>query len=258
MAGISGSSTEAADSIVVSGGYEDDEDHGDFILYTGQGGNDPATGKQIYDQELVRGNLALVRNMVEGIPVRVVRGSNHISPHSPRAGYSYDGLFRVERFWHDVGRSGFRIWRYQLRKVSPEPAASVPPLGVNEERELYGTETPKRAEVTVSRVIRNTPVTTAVKQMHDYTCQVCGIRLETRGGPYAEAAHIRPLGSPHNGPDTVDNILCLCPNDHLLFDVGATTIEDDLTISGTQQKLRTIKGHPINRGHLRYHREHFG
>jgi hypothetical protein len=37
-----------------------------------------------------------------------------------------------------------------------------------------------------------------------------------------EAAHIRPLGAPHNGPDTLDNTLCLCPNHHVLFDHGGT------------------------------------
>lgn len=46
MAGISGSGENGADSIVVSGGYEDDLDLGDEIVYTGQGGNDPNTGKQ--------------------------------------------------------------------------------------------------------------------------------------------------------------------------------------------------------------------
>jgi putative restriction endonuclease len=40
VAGISGSGAEGADSIVLSGGYEDDEDYGDLIVYTGHGGND--------------------------------------------------------------------------------------------------------------------------------------------------------------------------------------------------------------------------
>ena len=43
VAGISGSQTEGADSIVMSGGYEDDEDNGDFVIYTGHGGQDPST-----------------------------------------------------------------------------------------------------------------------------------------------------------------------------------------------------------------------
>lgn len=256
MAGISGSAREAADSIVLSGGYEDDEDRGDEVIYTGQGGNDPATGRQVYDQELTRGNLALVRNLMEGIPVRVVRGSRHSSPYAPASGYSYDGLYRVEHYWHETGKSGYRIWRFRLRKINDGDAGV--PSRVREEREDYGGEAPARAPIMVSRIIRNSAVATKVKQMHDYRCQVCGIRLETPGGPYAEGAHIRPLGAPHHGQDTLDNLLCLCPNHHLLFDMGAFTVGDDLTISGTEQKLRTVPGHVLNAAHLRYHREHFG
>jgi putative restriction endonuclease len=44
QAGISGSATDGADSIVVSGGYEDDEAYGDVIDYTGHGGNIPRHG----------------------------------------------------------------------------------------------------------------------------------------------------------------------------------------------------------------------
>lgn len=38
---------EGAAAIVMSGGYEDDYDIGTEILYTGEGGNDPSTGKQV-------------------------------------------------------------------------------------------------------------------------------------------------------------------------------------------------------------------
>ena len=62
QAGISGSQQEGADSIVLSGGYEDDEDRGDIILYTGHGGRDLDTGKQVADQLLVRQNLALAQS----------------------------------------------------------------------------------------------------------------------------------------------------------------------------------------------------
>src|ERR687893_3103150 len=61
QAGISGSQTEGADAIVLSGGYEDDADHGDVIIYTGHGGNDPETKRQVADQELRQGNLALAK-----------------------------------------------------------------------------------------------------------------------------------------------------------------------------------------------------
>jgi putative restriction endonuclease len=74
---------------------------------------------------------------------------------------------------------------------------------------------------------------------------------------YAEGAHIKPLGAPHWGPDTVDNILCLSPNHHLLFDVGAVTIADDLSLIGMPCKVRTSPKHPINLEYVRYHRAHY-
>jgi putative restriction endonuclease len=116
VAGISGSQTEGADSIVASGGYEDDEDYGDVLIYTGHGGNDPSTGSQIADQVLERGNLALAVSCREGLPVRVTRGANLASPFAPQTDYRYDGLYVVERYWRERGRSGFLIWRYRLTR----------------------------------------------------------------------------------------------------------------------------------------------
>lgn len=47
-------------SIVVSGQYEDDLDNSENIVYTGQGGNNLLGNKrQVKDQDLLRGNLAL-------------------------------------------------------------------------------------------------------------------------------------------------------------------------------------------------------
>ena len=48
MSGIWGTQ-EGAYSIVLSGGYEDDIDDLNYILYTGQGGQDTPGGKQIAD-----------------------------------------------------------------------------------------------------------------------------------------------------------------------------------------------------------------
>lgn len=114
QAGICGPAATGAESIVISGGYEDDEDHGDVISYTGHGGNDPESGKQVADQELARQNLALARNAMEGTPVRLVRGAGHNSQFAPPTGYRYDGLFDVQEYWQERGRSGFVVWRYRL------------------------------------------------------------------------------------------------------------------------------------------------
>lgn len=114
-AGISGAAEEGAESIVLSGGYEDDDD-GDLIIYTGHGGRDQTTGKQVADQKFERGNKALASNKAFGLPVRVIRGATLESPYAPKAGYRYDGLYYVEDLWNDTGRPGYKVWRYILRK----------------------------------------------------------------------------------------------------------------------------------------------
>ncbi|MGN9805125.1 YDG/SRA domain-containing protein [Micromonospora sp. L32] len=105
---------DGAESIVVSGGYFDDEDYGDEIVYTGQGGNDPSTKRQVAHQELTLGNAGLARNQLEGNPVRVIRGAGGDPAFSPSTGFRYDGLFRVVDHWHTDGKDGFRIWRFRL------------------------------------------------------------------------------------------------------------------------------------------------
>jgi len=104
-----GTGAHGAESIVLSGGYEDDIDSGDIIIYTGQGGNDPFTKTQIADQELTRGNLALAVSEHKGNPVRVVR----------RVGgkFQYGGLYRVVDHWSEKGRAGFLIWRFKLVRI---------------------------------------------------------------------------------------------------------------------------------------------
>lgn len=117
QAGICGTAKLGAESIVISGGYEDDEDHGDKIIYTGAGGVDPNTRRQIANQTLTRTNLALSVNCRYGIPVRVIRGSRGDRHYSPPFGFRYDGLYWVLKFWPEVGRSGFTIYRFQLESV---------------------------------------------------------------------------------------------------------------------------------------------
>lgn len=249
---------DGAESIVVSGGYVDDEDDGDEVIYTGQGGRDPNTGKQIADQELTLGNAGLARSQLEGHLVRLVRGAGGDPNHSPDRGLRYDGLFRVADFWHETGRDGFRVWRFRLT------AHGEASLLESDGAELYetGAQGPvARASTTTQRIVRNTAVARHVKTLHDYTCQMCGFRIETPGGPYAEAAHIRALGKPHDGPDVKSNVLCLCPNHHVMFDEGAIYVDRDGTVRMSADhnavgELRRHARHPVDAAQLAYHRSH--
>ena len=107
------------------------------------------------------------------------------------------------------------------------------------------------------RIVRDTRQARRIKELYDFRCQMCGTRLEGLAGPYAEAAHIRPLGRPHNGPDTAENTLCLCPNHHVLFDHGGLTVGEDLTLIGSEGELTVSPRHKISEEHLRYRREHY-
>ena len=92
IAGYGGN--QPAESIVLSGGSQDDIDDGDEILYTGEGGRDPASGRQIRDQQLTKGNLGLVRACEQGFPIRVCRKTP--------SGYRYDGLYSIEDHGHEA------------------------------------------------------------------------------------------------------------------------------------------------------------
>ena len=252
QAGISGSGQEGADSIVLSGGYEDDLDDGDTIIYTGHGGRDQKSGKQIGDQLLERGNLALAQSCLHGLPVRVIRGYTHKSVLAPNSGYRYDGVYRVEDYWHTKGKSGHTIWRFRLTRITTDTPST---RRIAETPEEY--QPAPRQSTTIVRIIRDTYYARRVKELYDYHCQVCRTRLESSAGPYAEAAHIRPLGSPHHGPDTLDNLLCLCPNHHVLFDYGGFSVDDDLTLLGIFGQLTVKPEHHINLTHIQYHRAHY-
>lgn len=92
-----------------------------------------------------------------------------------------------------------------------------------------GQEQPERQRSEVFRILRDTRVARALKQLHMDTCQICGIVIELGdGSTYSEAHHIKPIGNPHRGPDTPENIIVVCPNCHVRLDYFAVPL--DLTI----------------------------
>ncbi|WP_244302253.1 HNH endonuclease [Streptomyces viridosporus] len=136
-------------------------------------------------------------------------------------------------------------------------SASGVPDGAEEQETEPGPVS--RRTVTLSRIVRDPELTTMVKRLHGDRCQVCGLQLSTHFSTYSEAAHIRGLGRPHNGPDKLSNLLVLCPNHHVQFDALAIYVDTDDTVRMTADgtpigQLRRHHAHPINEAHLRYHR----
>uniref|UniRef100_A0A8C5DSE8 E3 ubiquitin-protein ligase UHRF n=1 Tax=Gouania willdenowi TaxID=441366 RepID=A0A8C5DSE8_GOUWI len=147
VGGIHGRSNDGSYSLVLAGGFEDEVDRGDEFTYTGSGGRDLSGNKRIgehsFDQTLTHMNRALAlncdaplndkdgaesRNWREGKPVRVVRSSKgrRISKYAPEEGNRYDGIYKVVKYWPEIGKCGYLVWRYLLRRDDLEPAPWTP------------------------------------------------------------------------------------------------------------------------------------
>ncbi|GAA3523341.1 HNH endonuclease [Streptomyces osmaniensis] len=116
-----------------------------------------------------------------------------------------------------------------------------------------------RRQVTSSRPDRDQRLANRVKLLHLHQCQVCGLRLDTRFGHYSEAAHIRGLGSPHDGPEVLSNLLCLCPNHHVQFDTLSIFIDEHWNVrrSRDRELISPLTRHPehaIDEECVEYHR----
>ena len=116
------------------------------------------------------------------------------------------------------------------------------------------TTEPERIESTVSRIARDSSIITHLKEQYNDTCQMCGLKLRLNAEiSYSEGAHVRPLSE--GGPDSVGNILILCPNHHKLLDHGEVLFTESgkwksISDSGT---LIFKNDHYIKSDFLKYH-----
>ncbi|KNA21574.1 hypothetical protein SOVF_041990 [Spinacia oleracea] len=121
VSGIAGQAKFGAQSVVLSGGYEDDEDHGEWFLYTGSGGRDLSGNKrtskeQTHDQKFTAGNEALRTSCRYGYPIRVIRSfKEKRSNYAPETGVRYDGIYRIEKCWTKLGTTTEK----NVKKESP-------------------------------------------------------------------------------------------------------------------------------------------
>lgn len=148
-----------------------------------------------------------------------------------------DGYKHGRDLFFSVDGKGQGVWGLRSQIEETPKAVDLP---------SPGSEVPERSQLTTYRILRDTVMARKVKLMHNNRCQICGDTLFLADGKsYAEAHHIRPLGRPHNGPDTPDNILVLCPNDHVRCDMGAVRLDTATLI--------TVEGHTIAPASIEYH-----
>jgi predicted restriction endonuclease len=251
----------AAEAIVLSKGYRDDHDGWAEILYTGAGGRNDATGRQVKDQVWTNpANEAMRRSRIDGRRVRVIRGHEGEAKYSPKSGYRYDGLYRITEEREEIGKDGFKILRFTLLRLSDEVQELRP---FQDQFEEVQKGVARRKTTTIDRIVRDTAAARRVKKWHNHQCQICGIPLPVGegGATYAEGAHIQSLGA-NMGPDVEGNILCLCPNCHIRLDRGALYLTKDLEVidrfplvgAPSASRLRQVEEHMVHPSFAAEHR----
>lgn len=143
-----------------------------------------------------------------------------------------------------VGKIRGGIWG--LRELGPtNPKAN----DIDEDKTPKGNKSPKRVKSEIYRIVRDTAVGKALKKLHANQCQRCSQTIRLAGGTaYSEAHHLRPLGRPHGGPDTPENVVVVCPNCHALLDYFAVRIG--------RNELRGRKSHSVAAKSIAYHNRH--
>lgn len=244
QAGIVGTGATGAESIVVSGGYEDDQDNGWEIVYTGHGGRDES-GRQVADQTFdASGNAALQTSHFTGAPVRVVRGAHRRSAYAPQSGYRYDGLFRVVRVWRERGLGGHLICRFTMVALAAGPvaaeSASLELVAPDDPRQgPAGTDAPDRRAATVQRLVRSVQVAEYIKRLYDHTCQACGTRLIIGSRPYSETQKARTsVGSVVPTPAPMSPPTCSVSGPTATS--CSTTVRYSLTMTWASRSMGTL------------------
>ncbi|KAI0487428.1 PUA-like domain-containing protein [Xylaria cf. heliscus] len=121
MAGIAGSVTSGAWSIVVAGTYEDlDTDNGDTLYYSGSNSHNNKDPQNAAPAS--QGTKALHASITTQNPVRVLRSGGAFNTRNknrflPSCGLRYDGLYRVVHYQQRLNRNGGLYDQFKLARL---------------------------------------------------------------------------------------------------------------------------------------------
>ena len=108
-------------------------------------------------------------------------------------------------------------------------------VGFDEEQAPFKFDQPRdRADVTISRILRDRVFRRVVLRAYDERCAITGLKfINGRGRAEVAAAHIRPVEA--SGPDIISNGIALSGTAHWMFDRGLIGLADDLEILISRQ-----------------------
>ena len=140
-----------------------------------------------------------------------------------------------------VNGLGAGIWGLRSFAEATPLANDIGPISV-------GVVEPSRRQQMTYRILRDTELARKLKLLHKNQCQLCRVTLAVGRKTYSEAHHLIPLGAPHNGPDTPENIIIVCPNCHVQLDYFSAYLSRDM--------IASTNGHTVGDASLRYHNAH--
>jgi 5-methylcytosine-specific restriction protein A len=93
---------------------------------------------------------------------------------------------------------------------------------------------------------RNQQNVQTIKNYFNNSCAICDVTIQIRNDKYySEAHHIKPLSE--DGPDIIENMICVCPTCHVKLDLKLIQIDID--------NLFNPNNHNINNEFIDYHNE---
>lgn len=130
---------------------------------------------------------------------------------------------------------------------------NIPKINQTESKKQISIESasikniPKKIKTSTIRVIRDTTKTKKLKIYYKNKCQVCKHNVAVN---YSEVHHIWPISE--GGDDDFDNMIVLCPNHHVMFDLAMIKFDEknysNVIVLDEKliKKIYFLKEHKIN------------
>ncbi len=204
---------------------------GDWIVYheTSRAG-----GRRAY--------LAVARVLrIEQDPVDVTRAyaimGEYFDLAEPVGLRRSDGRHHESRLHQDDGSTNRGLRQRAVREISDDDFLAIVGAGCPA-MDDSASDRPQRDLIKGDRLRRDPAFRAAVRRAYDSTCAFTDLRIVNGGGrAEVDAAHIRPVGDNHRGPDSVRNGLALSKTVHWLFDRGIVAVSDDYRILESPGRL---------------------
>ncbi|KAJ0979031.1 hypothetical protein J5N97_014505 [Dioscorea zingiberensis] len=110
-------------AVVSAGGYENDDEDADVLIYTGQGGSGKNDKNKLMTRNLKGATLLLREVCIVAMRLGNPTAKDVSSPGSKI--YIYDGLYKINKSWVEKAKSGFNVFKYKLVREPGQPDGIV-------------------------------------------------------------------------------------------------------------------------------------